>query len=119
MHSRRVVPDEEGLAVALGLVHEVTGRLDQHLVEGGHIVFRLQERQIVHIRHVQHLGKRRQRTLVDDPLLSDLAPARHLGGVVLLRRVAMDQAARAVLIVVILAGWERIPVRIRHCVEVV
>ena len=79
VHARGVVPDEERLAVLLGLVHEVARSLDQHLVEGRHVVLRLQERQVVHVRHVRHVRERRQRAFVDDPLLADLAPARHLG----------------------------------------
>ena len=119
MHARGVVPDEERLAVALGLVHEVAGRLDQHLVEGRHVVLRLQERQVVHVRHVRHVGERRQRAFIDDPLLADFAPARHLGRIVGVGRIAVDQAARAVLVVVVLVDRERVPVRIGHRVEVV
>ncbi len=119
MHARRVVPDEERLAVLLGLVHEVARSLDQHLVEGGHVVFRLQEREVVHVGHVGHVRKRRQRAFIHDLLLADLAPARLHGGVVRVRRPAMDQAARAILVVVFLVHRERIPVRVRHRVEVV
>ena len=39
VHARGVVPDEERLAVLLGLIHEALAVLDQHLVEGLHVVF--------------------------------------------------------------------------------
>src|SRR5215510_2015880 len=119
VHARGVVPDEERLAVALSLVHEVAVRLDQHLVEGRHVVLCLEERQVVHVRHVRHVRERWQRTFIDDPLLADFAPARHLGRIIRLGRVAVHQAARAVLVVVVLIDRERVPIRIGHRVEVV
>ncbi len=64
-------------------------------------------------------GKRRQRAFIDDPLLADFAPARHLGRIVGIGRIAMDQAARAILVVIVLVGGKRVPVRIGHRVEVV
>ena len=102
VHPRRVVPDEEWLAVLLGLVHELAGRLDEHFVEGRHVVLRLEERHVVHVGHVGHVRERRQRAFIDDFLLADLAPARHYRLVVGIGRIAMDQAARAVLVVVVL-----------------
>src|SRR5260370_42224738 len=59
VHARSIVPDEERLAVPLGPIHEVTGRLDQYLVEGRLVVLRLHERQVVHVRHVRHIRERR------------------------------------------------------------
>src|SRR5262249_12820196 len=41
VHARRVVPDEEWLAVLLRLVHEALRMLHQNLVEGLHVVFGL------------------------------------------------------------------------------
>src|SRR4029077_17062388 len=52
-------------------------------------------------------------------LFADLAPARHHRGVIRFRRVAMHQTARAVFVVVVLIDGERVPVWVRHRVEVV
>ncbi len=73
----------------------------------------------MHVRHVRHVRERRQRAFIDDPLLADFAPARHLGRIVVIGRIAVDQAARAVRVVVVLVDRERVPVRIGHRVEVV
>ena len=118
MHARRVVPEEERLAVALGLVHEALRVLDQHLVEGRHVVLGLLET-LLHVRDVGHVRVRRQRALVHDPLLADLAPARHHRLVVVVGRPAVHQVARPVLR---MEGWipgEGVPVGVRHGVEVV
>ena len=118
MHARRVVPEEERLALALGLVHEALGVLDQHLVEGRHVVFGALQT-LLHVRHVGHVRVGRQRAFVDDPLLADLAPARHHRLVVVVGRPAVHQVARPVLG---MEGWipgEGVPVGIRHGVEVV
>jgi len=82
VHPGRVVPNEKRLAVLLGLVHEVGRALDQHLVEGGHVVFRLRKRKVVHVLHVRHVRERRQRAFVDDLLFADLAPTRIDGRIV-------------------------------------
>jgi len=119
VHARRVVPDEEWLAGRLGLVHKVAGGLDQHLVEGRHVVLRLEKRQIVHVRHVRHVRERRKRALIDDPLLAHLAPARHRRRIVGRSCVAVDHAPWPVRVVELLVDGERIPVRIGQCVEVI
>ena len=72
----------------------------------------------MHVLHVRHVRERRQRTFIDDPLFADL-PARHLGRIVLVGRITVDQASRTVSVVVLLVGREGIPVRIGHRVEVV
>jgi hypothetical protein len=41
VHARRVMPDEERLAVPLGLIHECVAVLDKHFVERLHVVFSL------------------------------------------------------------------------------
>ena len=64
-----------------------------------------------------HVGKRRQRAFVDDPLLADLAPARHDGRVIRVGGIAMHQVARAVFVDPVLRIVE--PIRIRHRVEVI
>ena len=58
VHPRGVVPDEERLAVLLGLVHEVAGTLDQHVVEGLHVV--LGRAAFLPVLHVLHVRERRQ-----------------------------------------------------------
>ena len=73
----------------------------------------------MHVLHVRHVRERRQRAFVNNSLLADLAPARVDGWVIRVRRVAMHQAARAVLVVVRLVDRERKPVRVAHGVEVV
>ena len=118
VHACRVVPDEERFAVLLGLVHEVGGSLDQHFVEGRHVVFGL-GRDVVHVRHVGHVGVRRQGTLIHDLLLADLAPARLLGRVVRVGRPAVHQIARANFVAIGLIIRERIPIGIRHRIEVI
>ena len=75
VHVCRVQPDEEGLAGLLLALDEVRCRGDEVVVAGLHAL----------------LG---QRTGVLDLLLADLAPARHLGRVVLVGRPGMDDAAR-------------------------
>ena len=67
---------EERLAVLLGLVHELDGEVADLVVHRLH-----------------PLGIERAGVL--DLLLADLAPARHLGRVVRVRRPAMDHVARA------------------------
>ena len=110
-----VVPDEERLAVLLGLVHEALAVLDQHLVEGLHVVLGLAA--FLPILPPGHVRERGERPLVLDPLLADLAPARHLGGVVLVGGPGMDEVARAVLVPLVLG--EAVPVRVRHRVQVI
>ena len=43
VHAGRVVPDEERLAILLGLVHEVAGALHEHFVERRHVVLGLHD----------------------------------------------------------------------------
>ena len=62
---------------------------------------------------------RRQRAVVLDLLLADLAPARHLGRVVLVRRPGVQHVARAVLRAEGRVLRIREPVRVRQGVEVV
>ena len=76
VHARRVEPHEERLAVLLGLVHEVDGEVANLVVDG------------LHPLGIERAG-------VFDPLLADLAPARHLGRVVRVGGPAVDHVARA------------------------
>ena len=78
-----VHPDEERLVVRSGLGHKVDRRLGDHLIKGGHVVFD------------SGPGAGRQRTLIHNFLLADLAPARLLCRVVDIRRPAVNQVARA------------------------
>ena len=71
VHASRVVPEEERLPIFLGLVHELARRLDEDLVEGRHVILGFREREVVHVRDVGHVGERRERPLVDDPLLAN------------------------------------------------
>src|SRR5262245_31881041 len=91
MHPGRIVPDEERLAVTLGLVHEVVRRFDQYLIEGGHVVLWFEERKIVHPLHVRHIRERRQWTFINDPLLADLAPPRHHSLIIRFGGKAVDE----------------------------
>ena len=79
MHPRRVEPEEERLAVALGLVDELEREVEDLVVHGLH-----------------PLGIERAGVL--DLLLADLAPARLLGRVVLVRSPRMHHVARADLV---------------------
>ncbi len=63
MHARRVEPHEEGFAVGLRLVHELEGQIANFIVYS------------LHPLGIESSG-------VFDPLLADLAPARHLGGII-------------------------------------
>src|SRR3954467_15547532 len=105
MGTRRLHPDEERLAVLLGLVHERDGGGRYHLVKGRHVVF-----------DAGH-WTRRQRTFVDDLLLAHLAPPGLHRGVVYVRRPAMDEIARTDRGL----PFRRIGVieRILHCVQVI
>ena len=76
VHARRVEPDEERLAVLLGLVHEIDGEVANLVVHRFHA-----------------LGIERAGVL--DPLLADLAPARHLRRIVFVGGPAMNHVARA------------------------
>ena len=118
VHARRVVPEEERLAVALGLGHEALGVVDQHLIEGGHVVLgRLEP--LRHVGDVGHIGIRRQRPFVDDALLTDLAPTRHHRLVVVVGGPAVHQIARPILRVEARLPREGVPVGIRHRVQVI
>ena len=79
VHVGRVEPHEEGLAGLLLALDEVRRRGDELVVAGLHPL-------------------RGQRAGVLDLLLADLAPARHLGRVVLVGRPGMDDAARTELL---------------------
>ena len=98
VHARRVEPDEERLAVLLGLVHEIDGKVANLVVHGLHA-----------------LGIERAGVL--DLLLADLAPARLLGRIVDVGRPAVDHVARAddVQQVLRIVGMRRV----FHRVEVV
>ena len=76
VHARRVEPDEERLVVVLGLVHEIEGKVADFVVHRFH-----------------PLGIERAGIL--DPLLADLAPARHLGRIILVGGPAVNHVARA------------------------
>src|SRR5581483_8853039 len=114
-HARRVMPDEEGLAVALGLVHESFGMLDEHSVKGLHVVLGLAP--LLPVLQVFHVGKRRKWTLVLDLLPADLSPARHDCRVVSLRCPAMHEVARTGFVYPALRIIK--PVRVRHRIEMV
>ena len=118
VHAGGVVPNEERLAVLLGFIHEVARAFNKHFVESGHIVLGLL-RNVVHVRHVGHVGERRQRAFVDNLLLANLAPPRLHGWIIRIAGVAMDQIARAKFVAVRLIVGERVPIRIGHGVEVV
>ena len=75
MHTGGVVPDEERLAILLGLVHEPIGVSDQHFVEGLHVVLGFAA--LLPVLHVSHVGKWRQRAFIHNLLFSDRSPARH------------------------------------------
>ena len=76
VHARRVEPDEERLVVGLGLVHELEREVEDFVVHRLH-----------------PLGIERAGVL--DLLFADLAPARHHGRVILIRRPGVDHVARA------------------------
>ena len=76
VHARRVEPDEERLAVRLGLVHELEVQSEDLVVHG------------LHPFGIERAG-------ILDLLFADLAPARHHGRVILVRRPAMNHVARA------------------------
>ena len=76
MHARGVEPDEERLAVRLGLVDEGHRLGEDLVIDGFHSL-------------------RAQLSRVLDLLLPDLAPARHHGGVVHVRGPGMDHVPRA------------------------
>ena len=116
MHARGVVPDEERLVGLLGAIHEALGLLDQHFVEGLHVVFGVAAL-LPHLVIRGHILERLERAFVDDALLADLAPARHHRRIVGIGRVGMHQVARAVFVDPVLRIVE--PVRIGHRVEVV
>jgi hypothetical protein len=116
VHARGVVPDEERLAGLLSLVHERLAVVDQHRVERLHVVFGVAAfLPALMIR--RHVWKRLERAFVDDALLADPAPPRHLGRIVDLGRVGMHEIARTVFVDPVLRIVE--PVRIRHRVEVI
>ena len=95
MHARRVVPDEERLAVLLGLVHEALGVLDQHLVEGLHVVLGLAAfLPVLAVGHVRERGATGPSSTIF--CLPTLPQRGMLGGVVLVGRPAVHQVARPV-----------------------
>ena len=98
MHAGRIEPEEEGLAVGLGLVRELERDGEDFVVHGLH-PFRIECAGVL------------------DLLLADLAPARLHGGIILVRRPAMDHVARADLV---LEGRRIVAVRgILHRVQVI
>ena len=108
------------MPAVLGLLHEVDRLLDQHLVEGGHVVFGIADSlAVATIGRASGVGSWRQRPLIDDLLLADLAPARLDGGIVGVARPAMHEVARTDRVPDRGVGRIGIPVRIRHRVEVV
>ena len=77
MHARGVVPKEEGLAAILGPLHEVDQILDQHLVEGGHVVFGVANSlALAAVGRASGVETGSERPLVDDLLLANRTPAR-------------------------------------------
>ena len=114
-----VVPEEERLAGVLGLLHEADRILDQILVEGGHVVFGVANPlALAAIRRASGVG-RRKRAFVDDLLLADFAPTRIDGRVVGVARPAMHADCAVRLRCGRRIRWIRVPVRIRHGVEVI
>jgi hypothetical protein len=90
VHPRRVHPNEERLAVRLRLVDEALGLVENNGIDRFHVVLDAVDRM------------RRQRALVGDLLLADLAPARIDGGIVDVRRDAMQNVARPDLVLQVL-----------------
>ena len=76
VHTRRVEPDEERLAVGLGFINKLQREVPNFVVNGFH-----------------SLGI--ERAGVFDPLLADLAPARHLRRIIFVRGPAMNHVAWA------------------------
>ncbi len=76
VHAGRIQPHEERLAVSLGLVHEIDGKIADLVIHGLHAL-------------------RIQGARVLDLLFADLAPARHHRGIVHVGRPAMHHVARA------------------------
>ena len=109
---------KNGLPSCLGLVHEVAAALDQHLVEGRHVVFRLRrDRRACSARWTcpgTAPADLRRRSSACRP-----CPSAALGRVVRVGRPGVDQVARADLVAVGRIVREGVPVRIRHRVEVV
>ena len=84
VHARRVVPDEEGLAILFGLFHEILGEFEDMVIHGLHVVLDA------------FGGMRRQRTFVYDLLLADLAPALLHGRVIPVGGPGVEQVTRAI-----------------------
>ena len=99
-----------------GLGFLLNGVVDQHFVEGLHVVFGVAAF-LPHLVIRGHILKGFQRPLVDNALFADLAPARHHRRVVGVGRIAMHQIARPIFVDPIL--WIVEPVRIGHGVEVI
>src|SRR5208337_988562 len=62
VHARGVVPDEEGLAILLGLVHGAHGVADEHFVKGLHVV--LGRAALLPVLPSRHVGEGRQRAVI-------------------------------------------------------
>src|SRR6476620_6738612 len=90
------MPEEERLAAVLVLLHELDRVLDQHIVEGGHVVFGIADTfAFSAVGGTSGIGSRRERSLVDDLLLADGAPARLDGCIVGIACPAMDEVPRS------------------------
>src|SRR5262245_27407973 len=100
------MPDEEWFPIPLRLVHEAVAALDEDLVDSLHVVFRLATR--LPSLTVDHVTEWRQGAFVDDPLLSNLAPAWHLGGIIHVRCPRVDYVAWAELVDLVLRVVERV-----------
>src|SRR5262249_47425788 len=96
MHAGSVMPNEEWLAVFLGLVHKAVGVLDEHFIEGLHVVLGFAA--LLPVLEAFHVGKRRQRTLIHNSLLADLPPTWHCRSIIDTRRPAVNQIARPGLV---------------------
>jgi hypothetical protein len=79
----------------------------------------LARRDVVHVRNIRHVRVARERTLIDDLLFADPAPARLLGGIIGIRCPGVQEIARPHLVAVCLIVREGIPIRVRHRIEVI
>ena len=115
VHAGGVVPDEEGLAVLLGLVHEAIGVADQHLVKGLHVVLGFAP--LLPVLQPVILGNGAQWAFIHNPSVCRLRPSAASRWVVRVGRPAVGQIARAGFVDPVLRIIE--PVGVGHGIEVV
>jgi hypothetical protein len=98
MHAGRIEPNKEGLVIGLGLVDEVQSKVADFVIYCFH-----------------PLGIERAGIL--DPLLADLAPARHLGWIILIGSPAVNHVAGAYDVQEVLRVVR--VCRVFHCIEMI